>query len=367
MRRPSPLPQPERSARERPSAPTGDDEAIARVLGRATTREPAPALEDEPESVAGPVIEPRTGDIASDDATVSDQTTDVIAYVPFDEPTTKTVSRGPDEAGITAVAAPEPVEDTIGPLDIWRAARARRRALRGEVRRFTVRSRRRRTAWIVAGALVVALVVGTVGAAYSPLFAVERIEVVGTSALPADQVAAALSGQIGTPLALVDDSAVKQALVAFPLVESYTLQARPPHDLVVRIVERTPIGAVQSDAGWSVVDAAGVVLSTTPDRPAGTAAIAADGGLSSPAFTAIAEVMRALPASIRSQVTDASATGRDDVTLRLGDAGAKVVWGSVDKTPLKAALLESAMTAKPAGSVSCYDVSSPDVLVVCAG
>ena len=49
-----------------------------------------------------------------------------------------------------------------------------------------------------------------------------------------------------------------------------------------------------STAHVSVVDAAGVVLSTTPDRPAGTAAIAADGGLSSPAFTAIAEVMRAI-------------------------------------------------------------------------
>jgi hypothetical protein len=34
--------------------------------------------------------------------------------------------------------------------------------------------------------------------------------------------------------------------VKFPLVESYALEARPPHELVVRIVERTPIGSIQT-------------------------------------------------------------------------------------------------------------------------
>ncbi len=154
----------------------------------------------------------------------------------------------------------------VGLREVWRAARARRRALRAEVRRFTIRQRRRRAIWLGVAASVVVLVLATLGAAYSPLFAVQSIHVVGTSQLDAGTVEHALDGQLGTPLPLVDESAVKAALVTFPLVESYSLEARPPHELVVRIVERTPVGLIKTAAGYTLVDAAGVVLSTTPSR-----------------------------------------------------------------------------------------------------
>ena len=255
-------------------------------------------------------------------------------------------------------------EGDIGVADVWRAARARRKALRREVRRFTARSRRRRLTWIVAGATLVALVVATVSIAYSPLFALEKITVVGTESLPAESVEAALAGQLGAPLPLIDESAIKQALIAFPLVESYTLEARPPHDLVVRIVERTPIGVMETPGGWSVVDAAGVVLSTTQDAPEGMPLIEAQGGLDSVAFESIALVMRALPESIRVQVTSVSATTRDDVTLRLGGTETEVLWGSVEETPQKALNLETAMKANPPSNVSVYDVSSTTAVVI---
>jgi hypothetical protein len=100
--------------------------------------------------------------------------------------------------------------------DVWAAARARRKALRAEVRRFTARQRRRRAIWITVGAALLALVLGTLGAAYSPLFAVEKVTVIGAQTLDAAAVEQALSGQIGTPLARVDTSAVKAALVQFP-------------------------------------------------------------------------------------------------------------------------------------------------------
>lgn len=248
-----------------------------------------------------------------------------------------------------------------GIRDVWRAARARRRALRREVRRFTVRSRRRRLAWFVGSAAVLLLIVGSVGAAYSPLFAVERVQVVGTTTLPAATVEEALSAQIGTPLPLVDASAVKAALVTFPLVESYTLEARPPHDLVVRIVERTPIGVIQTDAGWTLVDAAGVALETSATPPEGRPILEIAGGTTSGAFESAGLVMRALPESIATQVTRVAATTRDDVTLTLS-SGAQVVWGAVEQTAQKALNLERVMNARPGMSV--YDVSSPASIVV---
>lgn len=263
----------------------------------------------------------------------------------------------PDRAeGEAADASP------IGVRDVWRAARARRKALRAEVRRFTGRQRRRRALWIGAAASIGILALVTLGAAYSPLFAVERVEVVGTSQLKASAVVDALRAQVGKPLPLVDESAVKAALVRFPLVESYTLEARPPHELVVRIVERTPVGVIQGPAGYTLVDAAGVALSTTSTAPPGEPIVTVP-GVHSSAFASLGQVMRALPAAIRTQVTAASATTPDDVTLTLGGTRTQVEWGSADQSALKALVLEEAMKAKPPASVSAYDVSTPTSVV----
>ena len=264
----------------------------------------------------------------------------------------------------TSATAPSDEAADLGFRAVWRAARARRRALRAEVRRFTVRQRRRRMVWLgVLGAFVV-LVAGSFGVAYSPLFAVQRIEVIGTAQLDPAAVAAALDDQIGTPLPLIDDSEIKAALVTFPLVESYSLEARPPNDLVVRVVERQPVGVVQSSAGFTVVDAAGVALSTSPEAPAGLPAFDITGGTGSEAFRAAGQVIRTLPDSIRAQVTAVTASTPDDVSFTLGATNTRVVWGSAEQSALKAETLLKVMINRPPDGVRSYDVSSPEAVVV---
>ena len=255
-------------------------------------------------------------------------------------------------------------EESVGLREVWKAARARRKALRAEVRRFTARQRRRRAVWIGVGAAVVLLALATLGSAYSPLFAVQTITVVGAQQLDEGQVRAALDDQLGTPIPLVDESAVKAALVTFPLVESYTLEARPPHELVVRIVERTPIGFIETRAGYTLVDAAGVALSTSTTATAGLPVLDIRGGVGSDAFTAAGQVMHSLPAAIRAQVTGVSASTPDDVTLALGGTNTEVVWGSAEDSATKALVLGKAMAARPPESVSVYDVSSPTAIVI---
>lgn len=258
----------------------------------------------------------------------------------------------------------EPGDREIGWRELWRASWARRRALRAEIRRFTARTRRRRWLWI-GGAAAVALVIGgSVGAAYSPLFAVRNVLVVGSKTLDETAVEQALASQIGTPLPLVDHSAVKAALLEFPLIETYAIEARPPHDLVIRIVERTPVGVVQTDAGFTVVDAAGVALSTTPERPEGQPLVSAEGGPGSDAFAAVGQVLRSLPQSLRDQVSEAAATTPQNVTLTLGATGTQVIWGTADDSAMKALVLEKTMTARPPDGVSVYDVSSYSAVVV---
>lgn len=317
MRRPSPLPPPP-AERATPAAATSTIDSV-------------PATDSRPDDV---------------DATAP--------VIPITVPTLTA------DATRTADATPT----SVGFREVWRASRARRKALRAEVRRFTVRQRRRRAIWIGAAASVLLLVLGTLGAAYSPLFAVESISVEGTTQLDAAAVEEALSSQLGKPLPLVDESAVKAALVAFPLVETYSLEARPPHDLVVRIVERLPIGLLETAAGYTLVDAAGVALSTTQAPTSGVPILTVAGGTDSAAFEAVGQVMRALPESIRLQVTAVEASTPDDVTLTLGGTNTQVVWGSAEESALKAVALQKIMAARPPAGVSVYDVSSPRAVVV---
>ncbi|WP_322409309.1 FtsQ-type POTRA domain-containing protein [Microbacterium invictum] len=271
-----------------------------------------------------------------------------------------TVSDDLSAEGAEQPARPEP---PVGLLAVWRASRARRKALRAEVRRFTVRQRRRRALWVSAIGAVLVVAGVTAAVAYSPLFAVERVRVVGTAQLDAGTVEAALASQLGTPLPLVDDAAIQDTLSDFPFVQSYTLEARPPHELVVRIVERTPIGAIAAASGYSVVDAAGVVLAASTEPPAAEPILDVRGGVDGDAFAAVGRVMRALPASIGDQVTAVSATSAFDVTLTL-TSSARVVWGSAEESALKARVLERIMAARPADTVTKYDVSSPDAAVI---
>ncbi|HWI30434.1 MAG TPA: FtsQ-type POTRA domain-containing protein [Microbacterium sp.] len=338
MRRPSPLPVPEKGPD--PVEPPVEQPETAAEHGDVSVDHPAVV---EPDTATAPIGLPgwMSGDGPAGDAA---------------GPATGSAS------GSAAGSRSEP--DAVRLVDVWAASRARRKALRAEVRRFTVRARRRRAVWIGVAASLVVLVLGSVGAAYSPLFAVENIRVVGGEQLDVAAVEAALSDQIGTPLPLIDASAVKAALVAFPLIETYTLEARPPHDLVLRVVERTPIGVVESAAGFTLVDAAGVALSTTAVAPANQPVLTVRGGAKSDAFAAAGRVMRSLPDSIRLQVTAVAATSPDDVVLTLGGTNTQVVWGNAERSVMKALVLETTMVQRPPADVSVYDVSSPTAVVV---
>ncbi|MDQ7878043.1 FtsQ-type POTRA domain-containing protein [Microbacterium sp. QXD-8] len=338
MRRPSPLPQ-------SPVASRGAADAATPSSRRARRRDEATTVITDPvESVEAPLTE-------------RDDTTAPI--IPLALPPVR-----PEPGSVAQTPSAGTDAGDVGFREVWKASRARRKALRAEIRRFTVRQRRRRAIWLGAAASVLLLALGTLGAAYSPLFGVEKISVVGAQQVSPDAIADALAGQLGTPLPLIDESAVKAELVAFPLIETYALEARPPHELVVRIVERTPIGLIETRAGYTLVDAAGVALSTTATPSPGTPLLTITGGVDSDAFAAAGQVMRSLPDDIRAQVTEVAASTPDDVTLTLGGSNAQIVWGSADQSGKKAMVLATAMAARPPADVLSYDVSSPDAIVI---
>jgi cell division protein FtsQ len=174
-------------------------------------------------------------------------------------------------------------------------------------------------------------------------------------------ISTALEIQIGTPLGLVDRSEIRAALMQFPLIETYTLSTRPPNELVITIDERTPVGVIESDAGYTVVDAAGVVLSTGAAGPEGQPLLKIEGGLKSVAFQSAAMAVRSLPAEIREQLTEVSASSKDDVLFTLS-SGVQVMWGSAERGVDKAVVVRAALPKFPVASY--FDVSDPDTLIV---
>ncbi len=208
-----------------------------------------------------------------------------------------------------------------------------------EVRRFTRASRRRRLALASVAGVVLVLFVVLAVAVFSPILALRTIRVEGTSVIPASAVQDALSSQLGTPLALLDDGKIGSELSHLILIRSYVTEVVPPNTLVVRIVERKAIGVLKRGGSYEQVDPAGVVVATSP-TPAGLPVIQiGKAGVDSAGFAAAVRVLLAMPASVLGQVGSISATTLDNVSLTLTQGNQTIIWGSASQSDLKATAL----------------------------
>ncbi len=251
--------------------------------------------------------------------------------------------------------------------EVRRAAAARRRYERGEVRRFTRRSRRRRVTWLVVLSCILLLGGFVTASIYSPLLSLKNISVTGTARVDKTQLLTALDGQMGTPLALVDFGKIRAALSKFPLIRSYVTESVPPDTLVIRITERAPIAAIQTATGFSIVDPAGVVIQESTDRPKGIPLVTSGAAITtSAAFSASVDVILALPPTLATTVDSITAATKDDVTLTLV-GGQKVVWGSNEQSALKARVLADLIKAQGGTTPVTFNVSAPTTPVIGPG
>lgn len=259
---------------------------------------------------------------------------------------------------------PHPSAERVAQAELRAAERARKRAERRELRRFTRRTRRRRIAWLTGIGVVVALVGMSLGAVYSPLLALREIRVQGTTTLDPAQIVDAVDGQLGTPLALLDEALLRDQLGAFSLIRSYSTEILPPGTLIVHVVERTPIGVRIAGGSFDIVDPAGVVLGTVPQRPEGLPLIQLGTlGAESAAGRSVAEVLLAMPEGLRVQVDAIAATTRDDVTLTLTGSTQRVEWGSAADSERKAQVLAALLAIHAGSGAGSYDVSAPGTAV----
>ncbi|HLP22923.1 MAG TPA: FtsQ-type POTRA domain-containing protein [Microbacteriaceae bacterium] len=241
-------------------------------------------------------------------------------------------------------------------IDIRRARRERRAAIRQDQRRFTAARRHRRLLVLVGLGAISMLFVGTFGVAYSPLMAVRTVEVTGVSRLDPAVVRAALSNQVGTPLPLVSAESIRTSLSVFPTIQSFSTESIPPSTLVVHVIERTPIGSVKRAGSWDVVDPAGVVMSTTDTAPGGVPRLEVP-SLDSPAFGTVASMLLAIPADVRAQASRAGATSAVDAWFETA-GGTRVVWGDQSEPALKLRVMLALLASS--GTASEINVSAPN-------
>ena len=239
------------------------------------------------------------------------------------------------------------------------------RALNREARRFG-RNRRQiravRISVISAFSALIALVLATL---FTPLLAIQTIEVDGTSRLKSSEILTAVKSQIGVPLTMVDEAKIRGQLSKFKLIESFSVVAKPPHTLQIRLIERQPVCLVTLGGVNYVFDVAGVNLGVA--RANERYPVVSIGGdpRTSKNFADAISVLLALPVKLVNRIEVVEARSQDNVILQLkGLAGQQIIWGDQSNSALKAKVLAVLIKKVPKNRVATLDVSAPTAPVV---
>lgn len=197
----------------------------------------------------------------------------------------------------------------------------------------------------------------------SPVLAVRAVEVQGVERLSVGAVSSTADVQLGTSLARVDTSAVRERVAALAPVAQVQVRRSWPGTLTIDVVERVGVAVADGPQGRArLVDRTGTAFATVSERPEGLPRLvvgAAGPTPEDPATRAALEVLDGLPAALHDRVTGIGASSPTTVTLTLGN-GRTVVWGEALEGERKAAVVQALLKRKGAT----IDVSSPDVAVV---
>ena len=234
-----------------------------------------------------------------------------------------------------------------------------------EAARFRSYSRARRAVLLSIVGSFMALLLLMLASMFTPMLAVETIRVTGLDRLKPAAVQAALKGQLGIPLPMVQSEAVGDDLKSFALIESYAITARPPHTLIVRITERSPICVVEVGGKAYLYDPAGVRIDVAGDTDKYPRLAINGNPANSAEYKLAIDVLLALPATLLPRVYAIDAKTKDNVTMQLrGNSGQAIVWGDSSNSALKSKVLAALLRNYKKGDRVTFDVSSPNAPVV---
>lgn len=241
-----------------------------------------------------------------------------------------------------------------------REKRQQARLQRQEIRRFKKRNPTKIVAVSLASVSLAALVGLVLATMYTPMLAIQKIEVVGTSRVKTATVLNAVKSLIGTPLTMVSEPLIQQRLAGFPLIESFTTVSLPPHTLQIDIVERQPIGIVNVGGTDFLYDPAGIQVEPAGNTNKFPRVLINGDPHNNPNYRAAIDVLLAMPVQIFPNIASIQATSKDDVRIRLrGVANQQILWGDQSQSVLKSKVLAALIANTKSNQSLTFDVSSP--------
>jgi cell division protein FtsQ len=239
------------------------------------------------------------------------------------------------------------------------------RNISDQVKRFTAFSRRRRQIVGSAIAAVTSLLLLLLATWFTPILAIEKVEISGLHRLKEKSIQNTLANLQGTPLTLLDENQIAQRLKAFPLIESFSTVSLPPHTLQLLIVERQPIAIVAVGKTNYLYDPAGVQIGVAKSSDDYPQVLITGDPSKSPNFRAAVDVMLALPVELANSIQTIEAITKDNVMLTLkGKVYRSVIWGGSDNSVLKSKVLTALMKTTKKSAAVTFDVSSPNAPAV---
>ncbi len=104
---------------------------------------------------------------------------------------------------------------------------------------------------------------------FSPVLAVERVEVRGAHRLAASSLLKAAAVPLGLPLPRQDLAAIAGRVSSLSQIESAEVSRRWPNTVRVTVVERRPVLGVRQPEGFVLIDTRGVAFESQPTLPSG--------------------------------------------------------------------------------------------------
>jgi cell division protein FtsQ len=196
-----------------------------------------------------------------------------------------------------------------------------------------------------------------------------HVAVSGTRVLTPAEVREAADVPVGTPMISVDTGAIEARLRhKLPRIDTVDVVRSWPHEIDLKVTERTPVLLIRNGGNFTEVDDEGVRFATVSKVPNGvpslelSASRSGSGAASNRRFGADRLVRAAvrvagdLPPAVAQGTRSVQVRSCDDISLALAD-GRTVAWGSAENGRAKARTLTALMKAAPGARH--FDVSVP--------
>ena len=239
------------------------------------------------------------------------------------------------------------------------APRTRRAKDRDETAAAEPGRRRRVVLWTLG--ILTVLVALTVGAAMSPLLAVDAVQVTGVTPERAAEVRRASGIHVGDSIVTFLPGRVAGKVRSLPWVGEARVVRSLPHTVRIEVVPRVPVGWVRSGSGVVVVDATSRVLGKADTPPpgvpelGGAAAVGSPGGQVTP--VSLAAAAGALGPELRTRTSGLLLADGSLTAQIIG--GPQIRYGAPSAVGSKARVAAAVLATLGGTPVTYIDVSVP--------